>query len=303
MNDETRELVVRCAPWASCVLDACRVTGHSFAADRFSVSESRMPRASMPNPRIVTAETVTLHVDLQAAAASTAVPVHNIAHAQRCPARYSDFDRAPFADRYPLLAASTLVLDRRQRLLLTRRPAFMRTFPLHYVVPGGGCDAGETLWDTARRETMEEVGIDLPAAAPPCDVVAAPAGSTDVVVPEQQYVFGRTVAHNARWRVSWFGMWESTYPVQPSTAPPQRHHLIAFFLAEEICSGAEEEGTADLTVTLSEECDDFIWVPLLPETRVGDARPLGADGNPVLMAEGTAYMLSALAAHVSDRFA
>ena len=50
-------------------------------------------------------------------------------------------------------------------LILTRRAATLRGHAGQWALPGGRCDAGETAEDTARRELLEEVGLDLPPEA------------------------------------------------------------------------------------------------------------------------------------------
>lgn len=46
-------------------------------------------------------------------------------------------------------------------LLLTRRSAALRNHPGQWAFPGGRVDAGETVIDTALRETREEVAVHL----------------------------------------------------------------------------------------------------------------------------------------------
>jgi len=46
--------------------------------------------------------------------------------------------------------------------LLTRRAAKMRAHPSQWALPGGRCDEGETLQQTALREMHEELGLTLP---------------------------------------------------------------------------------------------------------------------------------------------
>jgi 8-oxo-dGTP pyrophosphatase MutT (NUDIX family) len=62
------------------------------------------------------------------------------------------------------LAVCTLIVDSAGSVLLTRRPAHMRSFPLAWVVPGGGVELGETLAQAGRREALEETGVQLTAA-------------------------------------------------------------------------------------------------------------------------------------------
>jgi 8-oxo-dGTP pyrophosphatase MutT (NUDIX family) len=236
------------------------------------------------------------------------LPFDNVAHAARCPAFHGTFPRAPLAAdgagvpaEAPLLAASVIVVDCRGRVLLTRRSAFMRTFPLHYVVPGGGCDPCETLWGTARRECWEETGIELP----PCPVTTAAAAATrgnDADGPSTEpppmlassYDFGKPIAAaeadaeavggtSSAWHVSWFGAWESCFPVEPAAEAPKRHHIVAFFLARQL-AGAGQELPPTPGVKMSEECDAFVW-----------ADPAEIAQGGLLLAEGTRYMAAQVA--------
>lgn len=50
-------------------------------------------------------------------------------------------------------------------LLLTRRAAELRAHAGQWALPGGRCDAGETLEEAALRELHEELGLLLPPAA------------------------------------------------------------------------------------------------------------------------------------------
>lgn len=49
--------------------------------------------------------------------------------------------------------------------LLCRRASKMRAHPGQFALPGGRCDAGETVVDTALRELHEELGLELTPAA------------------------------------------------------------------------------------------------------------------------------------------
>ena len=55
-----------------------------------------------------------------------------------------------------MAGATVLILDRSNRLLMMRR-----TDNHCWGVPGGAMELGETYEDTARRETREEVGVEL----------------------------------------------------------------------------------------------------------------------------------------------
>jgi 8-oxo-dGTP pyrophosphatase MutT (NUDIX family) len=62
-------------------------------------------------------------------------------------------------------AAVALVIGADDRgeacFLLTRRPASMRRHAGQWALPGGKAEPGESAFDTARRETREEVGLAL----------------------------------------------------------------------------------------------------------------------------------------------
>ena len=63
------------------------------------------------------------------------------------------------------IAAVVAPLDQHGRVLLTRRPRHMRTFPGCWVLPGGSVDPGESTLSAALRELREETGLH-PARLP-----------------------------------------------------------------------------------------------------------------------------------------
>lgn len=65
------------------------------------------------------------------------------------------------------LAAVVAPLDQHGRVLLTRRPRHMRTFPGCWVMPGGSVDPGESTLTAALRELHEETGLRPAGAALP----------------------------------------------------------------------------------------------------------------------------------------
>ncbi len=78
----------------------------------------------------------------------------------------SDFDLAPNAfpnEPVELVPAAVLVgliqRDHGFSVLLTRRSDTMRRHTGQVALPGGRCDPGETVWQTALREAHEEVGL------------------------------------------------------------------------------------------------------------------------------------------------
>ena len=56
--------------------------------------------------------------------------------------------------------------DGEPHVVLTRRSAALRSHTSEVSFPGGRSEAGETPWDTARREAYEEVGLDPAAVSP-----------------------------------------------------------------------------------------------------------------------------------------
>jgi len=57
------------------------------------------------------------------------------------------------------MAACAYVLDRDNKLLLTRRPSSLRIFPQAWVLPGGIIEYGETFEEACLREVSEEIGL------------------------------------------------------------------------------------------------------------------------------------------------
>ncbi len=58
----------------------------------------------------------------------------------------------------PTAAVNAAIVDRRGRILLTRRSARVRA-PGHWCLPGGHVELGERWWDAMVREVAEEVGL------------------------------------------------------------------------------------------------------------------------------------------------
>ena len=58
--------------------------------------------------------------------------------------------------------ASVVIISADNKILMGRKdPAKGGVYPDVWHIPGGGVDDGETLIDAAKRETLEEVAIDL----------------------------------------------------------------------------------------------------------------------------------------------
>lgn len=140
----------------------------------------------------------------------------------------------PFAA--PRLAAVALAMDEQNRILLTRRPESMRTFPGAWVLPGGGVDVSDgTVVSAACRELEEETGLR------PSQLPLEP-----------------------------FCAWESCFPTSVHEWSAQRakggrtsHHLIVYFVIP-VSSG-------QLLKLNPDECECAAWVPLEDVAKLSEA--------------------------------
>ena len=105
-------------------------------------------------------------------------------------------------------------------LLITRRPAYMRSFPGAYVFPGGGVHEHESLVEAVSREVFEETGIEIDD-----------------------------------WKLE--SLWESIYPTFAKPGVPiKAHHLVCYFSGR-LNDGAEKQQFLNLC---SEEVDGAVWL-------------------------------------------
>jgi 8-oxo-dGTP pyrophosphatase MutT (NUDIX family) len=107
------------------------------------------------------------------------------------------------------------------KLLITRRPPYMRSFPRSYVFPGGGVDPGESLVQAVAREIKEETGLVVD-----------------------------------RWKLEC--IWESVFPtVAKPGVPIKAHHLVCYFSGQLDESFHESQQALRLC---EEEVDGALWL-------------------------------------------
>ena len=151
-------------------------------------------------------------------------------------------------ERAVSLGAVAIPIDSDGRVLLTRRPRAMRTFPGAWVLPGGRVDATDrSVMETALRELSEETGI-----------IATPAQCEPTIL----------------------GMWESAFPVSADEwraarlAGKRTAHTLISFVIVHLGSGSggggdgvEAAAVGDhhhphLVQLEPDECECACWVPL-----------------------------------------
>jgi len=83
--------------------------------------------------------------------------------------RCLSFERQETSASEPLKRAAVAVTivaaddgSNRAAFILTERPSSMRNHAGQYALPGGRCDAGETVPQAALREIEEEIGLSIP---------------------------------------------------------------------------------------------------------------------------------------------
>ena len=93
------------------------------------------------------------------------------------------------------VAVAVILESSDTKVLITRRPPHMRTFPNVWVPPGGGSEDSETIQETGLREVLEETGLDLK----PMMILNEP-----------------------------LCLWESVYPPLLAKGQPKRHTLVIY---------------------------------------------------------------------------
>lgn len=105
--------------------------------------------------------------------------------------------RAQFRLGPPTLGAACVLRDEHGRILLVRSTVNRR-----WGVPGGYGEPGESYLETARRETREEVGVDLDGLTFVTEVVARAANHRSGVFVRDLTAAEVSATHPASWEVS-----------------------------------------------------------------------------------------------------
>lgn len=138
------------------------------------------------------------------------------------------------------VAVAAIIETLDAKVMLTRRPPHMRTFPNVWVPPGGGSEQSETILETGVREIQEETGLDVTKimkfAEPLC-------------------------------------LWESVYPPLLAKGDPKRHQVVVYLHI------LLEKSSKDLNVKLDpQETDAFTWLNL-EQIQVATDYSQKLDGN------------------------
>ena len=127
-------------------------------------------------------------------------------------------------DKHIQVASVALLESFDHKILLTKRPGFMRTFPNVWVPPGGSLELNEDLFQAALRELYEETNL------------------TDASISDRSVL----------------GLWESGFPLvfSPDT-PPRRHHLVSYVHFKTKSSSQQLNSQLKLQPN---EVDRAVWV-------------------------------------------
>jgi 8-oxo-dGTP pyrophosphatase MutT (NUDIX family) len=138
----------------------------------------------------------------------------------------------------PRIACCVLVLDAKNRLLLTKRSKNTVSFPSAWVVPGGHLDKGESFEQCALREVEEEVGIKIERKLK---------SNNDF----EYYYLGTECEFRP------FMAYESIYPTQLELGLPKVQHLIMFYYLR-----IDLEHSKIKVKLQEEEVEKVIWIQI-----------------------------------------
>uniref|UniRef100_V9L7R1 m7GpppN-mRNA hydrolase NUDT17 n=1 Tax=Callorhinchus milii TaxID=7868 RepID=V9L7R1_CALMI len=137
------------------------------------------------------------------------------------------------------VAVAVVLQSLNDRVLLTRRAAYLHSFPNIWVPPGGHVELNEELLEAGLRELKEETGLEL--------------------LPGE-------------FTVSTLGLWESVYPPRLSRGLPERHHIVVYLLLR---STQRHEQLQARLQPCEEEVGACAWL----EHRLVEAIVATPDGN------------------------
>ena len=90
-----------------------------------------------------------------------------ISHSNSCPNRTFETNckkaevQIQYSQNLQKCAVCMAIIDSEGKILLSRRPSYMRKFPNAWVMPGGHIDPHESMEESVRREVLEETGIEI----------------------------------------------------------------------------------------------------------------------------------------------
>eukprot|EP00760_Papus_ankaliazontas_P001858 PhM_4_TR10699/c0_g1_i1/m.69270 len=256
-----------------CVFDTISPTAEELVVEDVAIefeSESSCQATSGDHHAV-------LRLTLRPAGSNTSPSAAWFSHARRCPLRHGTFDRprpgtpvtsdddsgvvSPYSCAFHYLAGcAVVVVD--DEVLLVRRAAFMRTFPHQWVFPGGHAEGSERPLDAALRELYEETGIAAPSSS-------SSSSSPLVLCPPP----------------SLLALWESCYPVEPTSVPPRKAHIVFYYIVT--------LPTKPSSITLCEEGDAYGWYKIGIGKLDDDLQD--QFGSEMKLTEGTKYVLGRLA--------
>ena len=124
------------------------------------------------------------------------------------------------------VAVAVILESSDSKVLITRRPAHMRTFPNIWVPPGGGSENSETILDTGLREVLEETGLDV-----------------------KKFMLN----------VEPLCLWESVYPALLAKGDPKRHQIVVYL---HIVLNKNSRELLEITKLCPNETEACAWLDL-----------------------------------------
>lgn len=156
-------------------------------------------------------------------------------------------------ERAVSLGAVAIPIDSAGRVLLTRRPRTMRTFPGAWVLPGGRCDPTDTsVMETALRELREETGIT--ASPEQCEPAVLGCWESAFPVSTEEWRAARRAGRRTAHTLISFVV------VHLGNGRSSRSGVTAAAVSATVTNG---DGNDEHLVQLQpSECDSACWVPL-----------------------------------------